>query len=73
MALCSVCDNISTGVSVSEHFLLLLSEHDEFFHGRVFGEMKSHAHVHIENGVLTASIHLEHDIYHIEVNITGRT
>ncbi|KAK6627964.1 hypothetical protein RUM44_010446 [Polyplax serrata] len=41
-------------------------DHDNFYYGRVFGEVVSHAHVHIDDGVLTASIHLEDEVYHIE-------
>lgn len=36
------------------------------YHGRVFGELESHVHAHIENGVLTASVTLPDETYHIE-------
>lgn len=40
--------------------------HDNFFNGRVFGEMESHVNAHIENGVMTASVVLPDETYHIE-------
>lgn len=42
-------------------------DHDNFFDGRLFGENQSHANVHIDNGVMTASIQDPQDTYHIEV------
>jgi len=49
--------------------LFLFADHDSFFHGRVFGEVESQAHVHLDNqtGEMTATIHLPHESYHIEV------
>ncbi|XP_026468588.1 ADAM 17-like protease isoform X2 [Ctenocephalides felis] len=41
-------------------------DHDNFFKGRLFGEIDSDARVHIENGLVTATIHLPDEIYHIE-------
>lgn len=41
-------------------------DHDNFFSGRVFGETESSVRAHIENGVLTASVVLPNEIYHIE-------
>ena len=44
-------------------------DHDSFFRGRVFGETNSYvnAHVNEESGLITASIALPIDTYHIEV------
>lgn len=44
-------------------------DHDNFYGGRVFGEVESDVSMHIEDGVLTGSIHLPDETYHIEVNI----
>lgn len=41
-------------------------DHESFFSGRVFGETESSVRAHIENGVLTASVVLPNEIYHIE-------
>ncbi|XP_062559686.1 ADAM 17-like protease [Armigeres subalbatus] len=41
-------------------------DHDNFFKGRVFGESESHVNAHLENGVLTASVVLPDETYHIE-------
>jgi hypothetical protein len=35
----------------------------------LFGELSSEASVHLEDGVMTATIHAPEDIYHIEVII----
>lgn len=43
-------------------------DHDNFYDGRVFGETSSHASLHLEDGVLTGSINLPDETYHIEVN-----
>ncbi|XP_056632369.1 ADAM 17-like protease isoform X1 [Diorhabda sublineata] len=40
--------------------------HDDFYHGRLFGETNSHVNVHMEDGVLTGSIHLPEETYHVE-------
>ena len=37
-----------------------------FILGRVFGELKSRATVHLEDGMLTAKIETPEEIYHIE-------
>ncbi|XP_065372330.1 ADAM 17-like protease [Calliphora vicina] len=42
------------------------SDHDNCFAGRVFGEMESHVRAHIENGLMTMSINLPDETYHIE-------
>lgn len=42
-------------------------DHDNFLGGRVFGEVTSDASLHIENGVITGTIHLSDETYHIEV------
>lgn len=44
-------------------------DRDNFYTGRVFGETASDVRVHLEDGVMTASIHLPEETYHIEVNI----
>lgn len=41
-------------------------DHDNFYEGRVFGEVSSNASVHLEDGVLTAKIVTPQDTYHIE-------
>lgn len=41
-------------------------DHDNFFKGRVFGESDSHVNAHLENGILTASVVLPGETYHIE-------
>ncbi|XP_974673.1 ADAM 17-like protease isoform X2 [Tribolium castaneum] len=41
-------------------------DHDDFYHGRVFGETASHVSLHMEDGIMTGSIHLPEEIYHIE-------
>ena len=43
-------------------------DHEDFYHGRVFGEIDSHAQVHINDGMLTGSITVADETYHIEVN-----
>jgi disintegrin and metalloproteinase domain-containing protein 17 len=42
-------------------------DHDEFFRGRVFGEISSHVSAHIDDSnILTATIILPDETYHIE-------
>ncbi|XP_052866560.1 ADAM 17-like protease isoform X2 [Anopheles cruzii] len=41
-------------------------DRSNFFKGRVFGEMQSHVSAHIDDGVLTASVVLPEETYHIE-------
>ncbi|XP_050101304.1 ADAM 17-like protease [Anopheles aquasalis] len=41
-------------------------DRSNFFKGRVFGEMQSHVSAHIDDGVLTASVVLPDETYHIE-------
>ncbi|XKL62355.1 hypothetical protein PGB90_002188 [Kerria lacca] len=41
-------------------------DHESFYEGRLFGETDSSANVHIDDGVMTASIHLGDETYHIE-------
>ena len=45
-------------------------DHDSIYNGRVFGETQSSVRAHIEDGVLTASIVLPDETYHIEVITT---
>ena len=45
---------------------LIPIDHESFYEGRVFGEIKSSATVHLENGLLTAKIETPEDTYHIE-------
>lgn len=42
-------------------------DHESFYGGRVFGEIDSDASLHIDNGVMTGTIHLPDETYHIEV------
>lgn len=44
------------------------SDHDSFYHGRVFGETESHAQIHIDEGVLTGTVTLDDETYHIEAS-----
>lgn len=46
-------------------------DHESFYHGRVFGEIDSQAQIHIDNGVLTASITISDETFHIEVRIAS--
>ncbi|XP_032596080.1 ADAM 17-like protease isoform X3 [Drosophila grimshawi] len=41
-------------------------DHDNFYTGRVFGELESSVRAHIEDGTLTMSIELPEETYHIE-------
>ncbi|KAL9894592.1 ADAM 17-like protease Tace [Glossina fuscipes fuscipes] len=41
-------------------------DHDNFYSGRVFGELDSSVRAHIEDGIMTLSINLADEIYHIE-------
>ncbi|CAB0038723.1 unnamed protein product [Trichogramma brassicae] len=42
-------------------------DHDNFYHGRVFGESNSHVQLNIDdNGILLGSISVPDDTYHIE-------
>lgn len=45
----------------------LFSDHDNFYHGRVFGEIDSHAQIHIDDGVLTGTVTVPDETFHIEV------
>ena len=45
----------------------MLIDHENFYEGRMFGEKLSHASVHLEDGVMTATISLPDETYHIEV------
>lgn len=39
------------------------------YNGRVFGETQSSVRAHIDNGVITGSIVLPDETYHIEVSV----
>ncbi|EDS26112.1 ADAM 17 [Culex quinquefasciatus] len=41
-------------------------DHDNFLRGRVFGEVHSQVNAHLEDGILTASVFLPDETYHIE-------
>lgn len=43
-------------------------DQDDFYGGRVFGETDSHVSLHMEDGVITGSIHLPDEVYHVEVS-----
>lgn len=46
-------------------------DHDSFYDGRVFGELNSAASLHIDDeGVMTGTVHLPDETYHIEVGGT---
>lgn len=55
----------------SKNYFLYVIDQDTFLHGRVFGEIDSHVSVHIDDGIITGSVHLPDETYHIEVNITN--
>jgi disintegrin and metalloproteinase domain-containing protein 17 len=40
---------------------------ENFYYVRLFGEVSSEASVHLEDGVMTATIHAPDETYHIEV------
>lgn len=42
-------------------------DHDNIYNGRVFGESQSSVRAHIEDGVMTASIVIPDETFHIEV------
>jgi hypothetical protein len=42
-------------------------DHENFYDGRLFGEVSSEASVHLEDGVMTATIRAPGETYHIEV------
>jgi len=50
--------------------LLFSADHDNFYHGRVFGEIESHAQMHIDDGIVTGSITILDETFHIEVSIS---
>ncbi|XP_017469317.1 PREDICTED: ADAM 17-like protease isoform X3 [Rhagoletis zephyria] len=41
-------------------------DHDNYYTGRVFGEMESSVRAHIDDGLMTMSIHLPDETYHVE-------
>lgn len=45
----------------------ILSDRNNFYTGRVFGEKLSDVKLHMEDGVLTGIIHTPDETYHIEV------
>jgi hypothetical protein len=47
--------------------LIFFPDHENFYDGRLFGEVSSEASVHLEDGVMTATIHAPEETYHIEV------
>lgn len=49
----------------SQEFIIPI-DHESFYEGRVFGEIKSLASVHLEDGLLTAKIETPEETYHIE-------
>ena len=48
------------------HEKIVHLDHDNFLKGRVFGEVESVVNAHFENGVMTASVQLPDETYHIE-------
>jgi len=46
---------------------IFFADHENFYDGRLFGEVSSEASVHLEDGVMTATIHAPDETYHIEV------
>ncbi|KAK8738509.1 hypothetical protein OTU49_003911 [Cherax quadricarinatus] len=41
-------------------------DHENFYEGRVFGEKASEVSAHLEDGIMTATIHTPEDTYHVE-------
>ncbi|CAG9815256.1 unnamed protein product [Phaedon cochleariae] len=41
-------------------------DRNDFYHGRVFGETDSHVSLHMEDGLMTGTVHLPDDIIHVE-------
>lgn len=41
-------------------------DHENFYDGRLFGEISSAASIHLEDGIMTATIHAPEETYHIE-------
>ncbi|XP_047114884.1 ADAM 17-like protease [Schistocerca piceifrons] len=41
-------------------------DHENFYHGRVFGEVTSDVTAHLEDGMMTATVHVADETYHIE-------
>lgn len=56
--------------STNCHFYIpfINADHEDFYEGRLFGETNSHVSAHLEDGVMTASIHVGDETYHIEVS-----
>lgn len=42
-------------------------DHESFYEGRQFGESDSQVNVHMDEGVMTASIRIGDETYHVEV------
>lgn len=64
----SVC--VCGGCCVCELFhIFIFLDHENIYSGRVFGELQSSVRAHIDNGILTASIVLPDETYHIEVPV----
>lgn len=45
-----------------------LPDHENFYEGRVFGETISEVSAHLEDGIMTATIHTPEDTYHVEAS-----
>lgn len=52
---------------ILNHEIHSILDHESFYHGRVFGEIDSHAQMHIDNGILTGIIAISDETFHIEV------
>lgn len=52
--------------SINLGFFLYI-DHENFYEGRVFGENASDVSAHLEDGIMTATIHTQEDTYHVEV------
>lgn len=52
----------------TNHCIVSTLDHEDFYEGRLFGETNSHVSAHLEDGMMTASIHVGDETYHIEVS-----
>lgn len=47
----------------------ILTDRNNFYTGRVFGESTSDVKLHLDDGVITGIIHTPDETYHIEVRL----
>lgn len=54
---------------VFQFITCFILDHDNLYHGHVFGETNTHVQAHMDDGMLTAIISLSDETFHIEVRI----